>query len=132
MFGTAEVWRTTPRQPVPFKVLCLEQPFIHTMQALFLRAREEGVMLHVEQMIDDEPHQLVGDHPLLPVESFQTNGSRKAAQAALPAHPEISVEIAEREFAQRANRTDDPWWDYRLGGFNANALAWLRAEARHR
>jgi tetratricopeptide (TPR) repeat protein len=27
-------------------------------------------------------------------------------------------------------KADDPWWDFNLGGFDVDTLAWLRAEAR--
>jgi hypothetical protein len=34
------------------------------------------------------------------------------------------------EYAQLPEKTADPWWDYRLGGFTSGALDWLRHEAR--
>jgi hypothetical protein len=34
------------------------------------------------------------------------------------------------EYAELAGKTEDPWWDYRLGGFTFGALDWLRHEAR--
>lgn len=34
------------------------------------------------------------------------------------------------EYAELTQKFDDPWWDYRLGGFNADALSWLHREAR--
>ena len=34
------------------------------------------------------------------------------------------------EYAQLAEKNQDPWWDYRLGGFTSGALDWLRHEAR--
>ncbi len=34
------------------------------------------------------------------------------------------------EYAHLTDKVDDPWWDYRLGEFNAGALSWLRHEAR--
>src|SRR6266853_5328743 len=100
MFGTAELWRTAP------PAIVLQNPFpdslpgttVHPHDAGAFPARVKGVMVDVEQVIDDEPHQLVGGHRLLPVESLQINESRKAAQRALPAH----IEIAEREFPERA------------------------------
>lgn len=34
------------------------------------------------------------------------------------------------EYAQRTDKLEDPWWDYRLGGFINGGLTWLREEAR--
>jgi tetratricopeptide (TPR) repeat protein len=34
------------------------------------------------------------------------------------------------EYARRADKVDDPWWDFHLGGFDSAALVWLRTEAR--
>ena len=33
-------------------------------------------------------------------------------------------------FAGLVDKTDDPWWDFHLGGFDQAAVAWLRGEAR--
>jgi tetratricopeptide (TPR) repeat protein len=44
-------------------------------------------------------------------------------------HGERARELA-MEFAQLPEKADDPWWDYRLGGFTSGALEWLREEAR--
>ena len=44
-------------------------------------------------------------------------------------HAERARTIA-AEFAQLAPTSEDPWWNYRLGGFSTGALGWLRAEAR--
>jgi tetratricopeptide (TPR) repeat protein len=35
-----------------------------------------------------------------------------------------------QEYAMLEEKADDPWWDFNLGGFEAETLAWLRAEAR--
>jgi len=35
-------------------------------------------------------------------------------------------------FANLAEKTSDPWWDFHLGGFDQPSLNWLRAEARAR
>lgn len=34
------------------------------------------------------------------------------------------------QYAQLSEKAEDPWWDYRLGGFTSGALEWLRREAR--
>lgn len=44
-------------------------------------------------------------------------------------HSERAREVA-AEYAQLSDKAEDPWWDYRLGGFTAGALDWLRHEAR--
>jgi tetratricopeptide (TPR) repeat protein len=44
-------------------------------------------------------------------------------------HSERAREVA-AEYAQLSEKAEDPWWDYRLGGFTSGALEWLRAEAR--
>jgi hypothetical protein len=36
------------------------------------------------------------------------------------------------EYTQLAEKAEDPWWNYRLGGFGIRALEWLRQEARRR
>jgi hypothetical protein len=35
-------------------------------------------------------------------------------------------------YASLEEKADDPWWDFNIGGFDAETLAWLRAEARRR
>jgi tetratricopeptide (TPR) repeat protein len=35
-----------------------------------------------------------------------------------------------QEYAALEEKADDPWWDFNIGGFDAETLAWLRAEAR--
>jgi hypothetical protein len=35
-----------------------------------------------------------------------------------------------QDYVQLTDKADDPWWDFRLGGFNSGALRWLRIEAR--
>jgi len=45
-------------------------------------------------------------------------------------HTERARTIA-AEAAGHAAQTDDPWWNYHLGGFDADILFWLRREARH-
>ena len=44
-------------------------------------------------------------------------------------HAERAREIA-AEYARLPDKAEDPWWDYRLGGFTTGALDWLRREAR--
>jgi tetratricopeptide (TPR) repeat protein len=44
-------------------------------------------------------------------------------------HTERAREIA-AEYSQLSEKTEDPWWEYRLGGFTAGALDWLRQQAR--
>ena len=34
------------------------------------------------------------------------------------------------EYADMADKVEDPWWDFGLGAFNIDALAWLRDQAR--
>jgi tetratricopeptide (TPR) repeat protein len=34
------------------------------------------------------------------------------------------------EYAALEDKAEDPWWDFNLGGFDVDTLAWLRAEAR--
>ena len=44
-------------------------------------------------------------------------------------HGDRARQIA-AEYAQLTVKLEDPWWDYRLGGFITGALTWLRQEAR--
>ncbi len=44
-------------------------------------------------------------------------------------HTERSHEIVE-EFTRQPEHSEDPWWNLRVGGFDGNALAWLRTEAQ--
>jgi tetratricopeptide (TPR) repeat protein len=43
-------------------------------------------------------------------------------------HGERARSIA-ADYARLPDKVEDPWWDYRLGGFITGALAWLRREA---
>lgn len=70
-------------------------------------------------------------------ESAKALGGHQTAYVALArteaalGHTDRARELA-ADYTRLARKTDDPWWDYRLGGFNAAALRWLRVEARHR
>jgi tetratricopeptide (TPR) repeat protein len=44
-------------------------------------------------------------------------------------HGDRAREIAV-QYARLPEKAEDPWWDYRLGGFTSGALEQLRAEAR--
>ena len=44
-------------------------------------------------------------------------------------HHSRAQELA-RAYASLRNRQEDPWWNYRLGGFDQSSLDWLRHEAR--
>ena len=35
-----------------------------------------------------------------------------------------------QDYVQLTGKAEDPWWDFRLGGFRPSALRWLRLEAR--
>lgn len=59
-------------------------------------------MPNLEKVINDKPDRLVGRHPILSIEALEAHGQGIAAQAALAAKVEVSVEIAEGQFAQGA------------------------------
>src|SRR5215469_7675097 len=79
-----------------------EQPLVDAMQPLLLRFGQQGIVLDVKQMVDDEPYRLVGGHPILVVETFQVYGQRITSQGAFTPKVKVSVEITQRQFAQRA------------------------------
>jgi hypothetical protein len=45
-------------------------------------------------------------------------------------HAERARAITARYAEDEEATTEDPWWDYRLGGFTPGAVTWLRQEAR--
>src|ERR1700758_2912198 len=84
------------------QTLRLKQALVDAVQALFLGLRDQRVVLDIEQVIDDEPNRLVGRHPVLRVEALQIDWNGVAAQRALAPQVKVDVEVAERQFAQRA------------------------------
>src|SRR5579862_3743446 len=59
-------------------------------------------MLDIEQMIDDKPNRFVSRHPVLRIKALKVDRARVASKRALAAQVEISIEIAQRQFAQAA------------------------------
>ena len=53
-------------------------------------------------MVHDKPNWFVCGHPVLPIESFQVYGHGKPPQRTLSPQIEVDIEIAQRQFAQRA------------------------------
>src|ERR1700678_172422 len=53
-------------------------------------------------MIDNEPHRLIGRHPVFPVKPLQIDWNGKTPQSALPPQVDVSIEVSQRQFAQGA------------------------------
>src|SRR5579864_6056884 len=84
------------------QALRLKETLVHPVQPLLLRLGEQGIVLNVEQVIDDEPYWLFGSHPVLTVEALEIHWNRVAPESALAAQVEVGVEVTQCEFAQRA------------------------------
>jgi hypothetical protein len=56
------------------QALRLKESIVHSMQTLLLGFREQGKVLDVKKMINDEPHRFVGSHPMLSVKASQIYG----------------------------------------------------------
>src|ERR1700732_5176445 len=85
------------RPPATFS---LEQALVHAMQLLFHRRSQQRVVLYLEQVVHDEPHRLVGRHPLLTVETLQVHRTGKASQRALAPQVAVDVEITKGQLSQ--------------------------------
>jgi len=80
--------------------LAAKEAFIDTMEALGHLWSNQGIVLDVEEVIDDEPDGLIGGHPVLAIEARKVDRNGVTAQSALATEIEIEVEIGEGEFAQ--------------------------------
>jgi tetratricopeptide (TPR) repeat protein len=86
-----------------------------------------GGMAERENRIDDAQREYEAARALAP--GCQTPYIALARIEQALGRPDRAREIA-TAFTTLPDKTNDPWWDYHLGGFDQVLLAWLRAEAR--
>src|SRR5881396_2108791 len=80
----------------------LERSPVHAVQPFHHRSPQKGSVRDSQEVLGDEPHIFLRDHPLAIVESRQIHWPRERAERAIAAQVEVLLEVAQRKLAQRA------------------------------
>jgi tetratricopeptide (TPR) repeat protein len=86
-----------------------------------------GRLAERQNRIDDARREY--DAALAVGDSFQTAYVALSRVEESLGHSARARELAQ-QYASLPDHSDDAWWDYHLGGFDATTLEWLRREAR--
>src|ERR1700722_18413439 len=74
---------------------------IQSMQPARLRPGDKRIVRDGQQIFSHEPNRLLGSHPLQRIKPAHLDRPRKNPQRPPPAQVEVSVEVTDRQFAQR-------------------------------